>query len=84
MAAEPARPCSLNVPDHQALTAYLAAKGIGASQAGAGLRDGTYWVNYRTEQLLGFVIEIMEPAPGSDGRTPGVARAAAPQTGGGK
>lgn len=73
-----------NVPDHQALTAYLADKGIGTTQEGAGVRDGTYWVNYKTEQLLGFVIEIMQPAPGSDGRTPGVARAAVPQTGGGK
>jgi hypothetical protein len=62
-----------NVPDHQALSAYLKDKGIGKTQEGAGIRDGTYWVNYDTEKMIGFIIEIMQPAPGSDGRTPGVA-----------
>lgn len=62
-----------NVPDHAALSAYLKDKGIGKTQEGAGIRDGTYWVNYDTEKLIGFIIEIMQPAPGSDGRTPGVA-----------
>ncbi len=61
-----------NVPDHQALTAYLGGKGIGKTQEGDGIRDGTHWVNYDTDRLLGFVMEIMQPAPGSDGRTPGV------------
>jgi methylmalonyl-CoA/ethylmalonyl-CoA epimerase len=67
-----------NVPDHQALSAYLKDKGIGKTQEGAGIRDGTYWVNYDTEKLIGFIIEIMQPAPGSDGRTPGVARQGKP------
>ncbi len=66
-----------NVPDHKALSAYLQAAGIGRTQEGAGIRDNTYWVNYDTEKLLGFVIEIMQPAPGSDGRTPGAARPSA-------
>lgn len=61
-----------NVPDHAALSAYLKTKGIGKTQEGAGIRDGTYWVNYDTENLIGFIIEIMQPAPGSDGLTPGV------------
>lgn len=61
-----------NVPDHAALSAYLKDKGIGKTQEGAGIRDGTYWVNYDTEKLIGFIIEILQPAPGSDGRTPGV------------
>jgi len=63
-----------NVPDHKTLSAYLQNAGIGRTQEGAGIRDNTYWVNYDTEKLLGFVIEIMQPAPGSDGRTPGAAR----------
>lgn len=62
-----------NVPDHAALSAYLKDKGIGKTQEGAGIRDGTYWVNYDTEKLIDFIIEIMQPAPGSVGRTPGVA-----------
>jgi hypothetical protein len=62
-----------NVPDHAALSAYLKDNGIGKTQEGAGIRDGTYWVNYDTEKLIGFIIEIMQPAPGSDGRTPGAA-----------
>ncbi len=63
-----------NVPDHAAVTAHLAAKGIRTTQQGDGIREGTHWVNYETEPLLGFTIEIMQPAPGSDGRTPGVTR----------
>lgn len=63
-----------NVPDHMALSAYLKNQGIAKTQEGAGIRDGSYWVNYDTEKLLGFIIEILQPAPGSDGRTPGVVR----------
>jgi hypothetical protein len=61
-----------NVPDEKALTAYLQDKGIGKTQEGAGIRAGSYWANYDTEKLIGFVVEILQPAPGSDGRTPGV------------
>ena len=67
-----------NVPDHEAITGYLQGKGVGKTQEGAGIREGTHWVNYDTEKRLGFVIEIMQPAPGSDGRTPGVARVSNP------
>jgi methylmalonyl-CoA/ethylmalonyl-CoA epimerase len=69
-----------NVPDETALTSYLHGKGIGKTQEGAGIRDGTYWANYDTEKLLGFVVEILQPAPGSDGRTPGVLRPASKGT----
>ena len=41
---------------------------------GAGIRAGSYWANYATEDLVGFIIEILQPAPGSDGLTPGVPR----------
>ncbi len=63
-----------NVPDHERLSTYLLGAGIGRTQEGAGIREGSYWVNYDTEKLLGFVIEILQPAPGSDGRTPGAGR----------
>jgi len=63
-----------NVPDHQAVTTYLKTKGMPPTQEGAGIRDGSYWVNYDTEKLVGFIIEILQPAPGGDGRTPGVIR----------
>jgi hypothetical protein len=63
-----------NVPDEKALSAYLLEKGIGKTQEGAGIREGSYWANYDTEELVGFVIEILQPTPGSDGRTPGVVR----------
>ncbi len=63
-----------NVPDEKALSAYLLEKGIGKTQEGAGIREGSYWANYDTEKLVGFVIEILQPTPGSDGRTPGVVK----------
>jgi methylmalonyl-CoA/ethylmalonyl-CoA epimerase len=63
-----------NVPDEKALSAYLQEKGIGKTQEGAGIREGSYWANYDTEKLVGFVIEILQPALGSDGRTPGVVK----------
>jgi len=63
-----------NVPDEKAVTTYLQGKGIAKTQEGAGIREGSYWANYDTEKLVGFVIEILQPAPGSDGRTPGVVK----------
>ncbi len=63
-----------NVPDENALSAYLLERGIGKTQEGAGIRKGSYWANYDTEKLVGFVIEILQPALGSDGRTPGVVK----------
>jgi catechol 2,3-dioxygenase-like lactoylglutathione lyase family enzyme len=67
-----------NVPDEKALSAHLQSKGIGKTQEGAGIREGSYWANYDTDKLIGFVIEILQPAPGSDGLTPGVARRECP------
>jgi hypothetical protein len=63
-----------NVPDHAVLTRRLADQGIGTTQEGAGIRDGSYWINYDTTAILGFIVEILQPAPGSDGRTPGTVR----------
>jgi methylmalonyl-CoA/ethylmalonyl-CoA epimerase len=61
-----------NVPDHEKLTAYLRDQGIGKTQEGAGIREGSYWANYDTEKLVGFIVEILQPAPDSDGRTTSV------------
>ena len=61
-----------NVPNHQVVSDYLRQKGFPKTQEGAGIRPGSYWINYDTEGLVGFVIEIMQPALGSSGRTPGV------------
>lgn len=63
-----------NVPDEKAVTAYLQGRGIAKTQEGAGIREGSYWANYDTAKLIGFVVEIMQPAPGSDGLTPGVVK----------
>lgn len=63
-----------NVPDQDSLSAYLQGKGIGKTQEGTGIREGSYWVNYDTQDFLGFIVEILQPAPGSDGLTPGVAK----------
>ncbi len=52
-----------NVPDEKALTAYLQGQGIGKTQEGAGIREGSYWANYDTEKLVEVVIEILQPAP---------------------
>lgn len=62
-----------NVPDHELLSEYLLSNGIRKTQEGPGVRKGSYWVNYDTESRIGFTIEILQPAPGSDGlQTPGM------------
>ena len=62
-----------NVADLQSVLSYLAEQDVSVTQAGSGLRPGTFWANLSTQQKLGFTIELMEPVPGSDGRTPGIA-----------
>ena len=59
-----------NTPDHDAVIEYLAGHGIGISQMGSGLRPGTFWVNFDTQEYVGFTIEIMKALPGTSGRTP--------------
>jgi methylmalonyl-CoA/ethylmalonyl-CoA epimerase len=59
-----------NTPDLEHVVQTLADRGIGKTQEGAGIREGTYWANFDTEKLLGFTLEIMKPLPGTDGRTP--------------
>ena len=62
-----------NVTDIQSVLGYLAGEGIGVTQSGSGLRPGTFWANLDTEARLGFTVELMEPVPGTDGRTPAIA-----------
>jgi hypothetical protein len=59
-----------NTPDHEPVIEYLAQHGIGVSQMGSGLRPGTFWVNFDTEEAIGFTIEIMKSLPGTSGKTP--------------
>ena len=59
-----------NVPSLEAVVEHLADRGIGVTQEGAGIRAGTHWVNFDTDDRVGFTIEIMKPVPGTDGRTP--------------
>lgn len=44
--------------------------GISPSQSGSGLRPGTTWAYLDTQETMGFVVELMNVLPGTDGRTP--------------
>lgn len=59
-----------NVPDIAPVEAYLSAHNIFASMSGPGLRPGTGWMNFDTEDCIGFTIEVMKALPGTSGRTP--------------
>jgi methylmalonyl-CoA/ethylmalonyl-CoA epimerase len=59
-----------NVLDEEPVIEYLAKRDIQPIQSGSGLRPGTLWVNFGTEEMVGFIIEVMRAVPGTDGRTP--------------
>ena len=59
-----------NVADVAPVREYLAGFGIQPAQHGGGLRPGTTWMNFGSEDWVGFVIEVMNVVPGTDGRTP--------------
>jgi methylmalonyl-CoA/ethylmalonyl-CoA epimerase len=59
-----------NVPDVEPVIEHMEGQGIEVSQMGSGLRPGTRWVNFDTDDRVGFTVEIMNALPGSDGRTP--------------
>jgi len=59
-----------NVLDLERVIGYLAARGISIDQWGSGLRPGTAWMYFDTQQKVGFNIEVLKKVPGSDGRTP--------------
>jgi len=59
-----------NVPEMEPVIAYLADQKFDLTQMASGIRPGTSWANFATEQLVGFTIEVMRPVPGTSGRTP--------------
>lgn len=59
-----------NVDEIEPVQEYLAAHGIVSAQHGSGIRPGTTWMNFASEEKVGFVIEIMKVLAGTDGRTP--------------
>ena len=59
-----------NVDQEQPVVDYLAGHGIVAAQRGLGIRKGTTWANFDTQDKVGFTIEIMQAVAGTDGRTP--------------
>ena len=59
-----------NVDDIQSVQSFLDEHGIISAQHGSGIRPGTTWMNFASEEQVGFIIEIMNVLPGTDGRTP--------------
>jgi hypothetical protein len=59
-----------NVPEMEPVVEYLAGQGIQVAQMGSGLRPGTTWANFDTDDMVGFTIEAMKVVAGTDGRTP--------------
>jgi methylmalonyl-CoA/ethylmalonyl-CoA epimerase len=59
-----------NVDEIAPVQDYLSKHGILSAQHGSGIRPGTNWMNFASEEKIGFVIEIMNALPGTDGRTP--------------
>jgi catechol 2,3-dioxygenase-like lactoylglutathione lyase family enzyme len=62
-----------NVPELEPVVEYLGESNIKASQVGSGIRPGTVWANFDTEDIVGFTIEVMKTFPGTDGKTPVIA-----------
>ena len=59
-----------NVDDVKPVQEYLAQHDVVSAQHGSGIRPNTMWMNFASEDLIGFVVEIMKVAPGTNGRTP--------------
>jgi methylmalonyl-CoA/ethylmalonyl-CoA epimerase len=59
-----------NTPELQPVLDSLLEKGVEPLMSGAGLRPGTQWVHLDTASQAGFVIELMNVLPNTDGRTP--------------
>jgi catechol 2,3-dioxygenase-like lactoylglutathione lyase family enzyme len=55
------------VDDMDAVVAALEPKGVQVLQAGTGIRPGTRWVLLDSTDLVGFLIELRQRAPGCDG-----------------
>ena len=59
-----------NVDEIDPVQDYLADHNILPAQHGSGIRPGTLWMNFASEEKVGFVIEVMKILQGTDGRTP--------------
>lgn len=59
-----------NVDDVQEVLDHVAQYGIAPVLSGSGLRPGTYWAHLDSSDRVGFVVEVMNTLPGTDGRTP--------------
>jgi catechol 2,3-dioxygenase-like lactoylglutathione lyase family enzyme len=59
-----------NTYDMDAVVKHLGQNGVGIAQRGLGIRPGTAWANFDTQELVGFTIEVMKAMPGTSGRTP--------------
>ncbi len=59
-----------NVDDLIPVQDCLAGYDILPAQHGSGIRPGTMWMNFGSEEKVGFVIEVMKVLPGTNGRTP--------------
>ena len=59
-----------NVDDVQEVIDHVASYGIASNLSGSGLRPGTTWAHLDTSDQVGFVVEVMNTLPGTDGRTP--------------
>jgi len=59
-----------NVDDVEPVRNYLAEKEIVSAQHGSGLRPGTNFMYFASEEKIGFVIEVMNALAGTDGHTP--------------
>jgi glyoxalase/bleomycin resistance protein/dioxygenase superfamily protein len=55
------------VEDMDAVINTLSKAGVGVLQSGTGIRPGTRWALLDTQDLLGFLVELRQRAPGSDG-----------------
>ena len=54
------------------VVSYLAGHGVSVGMSGDGLRPGTCWANFDTEDRVGFTIEVMQAVRGASGRTPAI------------
>jgi len=61
-----------NVDELEPVQARLAQYDIVSAQHGSGIRPGTMWMNFASEDKIGFVMEVMKVLPGTTGRTPAI------------
>jgi methylmalonyl-CoA/ethylmalonyl-CoA epimerase len=59
-----------NVPDSDEFEKHMLKNGIKASQWGTGLRPGTQWMYFDSEDALGFIVESINTLQNTDGKTP--------------